>query len=52
MGSPLVRRAHNATNALHSLIYFAPETEERLVATGLEARPRRAGAAGTRRRSD
>jgi len=37
MTSPLVRRAHNATNALHSLIYFAPETEERLVATGLEA---------------
>jgi hypothetical protein len=37
MTSPLARRAHNATNALHSLIYFAPETEERLVAAGLEA---------------
>jgi len=36
MASPLARRVHNATNALHSLIYFAPETEERLVATGLE----------------
>ncbi len=36
MTSPLVRRAHNATNALHSLIYFAPEAEERLVATGLK----------------
>jgi hypothetical protein len=35
--SSLVRRAHNATNALHSLIYFAPETEEQLVAAGLEA---------------
>jgi hypothetical protein len=35
--SSLVRRAHNATNALHSLIYFAPETEERLVDAGLEA---------------
>ena len=37
MTSPLARRAHNATNALHSLVYFAPETEERLVAAGLEA---------------
>jgi hypothetical protein len=36
MASPLARRVHNATNALHSLIYFAPETEERLVATGLK----------------
>jgi hypothetical protein len=36
MPSPLARRAHNATNALHSLVYFAPETEERLAATGLE----------------
>jgi hypothetical protein len=35
--SSLVRRAHDATNALHALIYFAPETEERLVAAGLEA---------------
>ncbi len=37
MTSPLARRVHNATNALHSLIYFAPETEDRLVAAGLEA---------------
>jgi hypothetical protein len=37
MTSSLVRRAHDATNALHALIYFAPETEERLVAAGLEA---------------
>jgi hypothetical protein len=36
MASPLARRVHNATNSLHSLIYFAPETEERLVATGLK----------------
>lgn len=39
MTSPLARRVHNATNALHSLVYFAPETDERLVATGLEAGP-------------
>jgi hypothetical protein len=37
MPSSPARRAHNATNVLHSLIYFAPETEERLVAAGLEA---------------
>ena len=36
MASPLARRVHNATNALHSLIYFVPETEQRLVATGLK----------------
>lgn len=36
MASPLARRANNATNALHSLIYFAPETAERLTALGLE----------------
>ncbi len=36
MAAPLARRAHNATNALHSLIYFAPEAEQRLVATGLK----------------
>lgn len=36
MASPLARRANNATNALHSLIYFAPETEERLTTLGLE----------------
>ena len=28
MTSPLVRSAHVATNALHSLIYFVPETEQ------------------------
>ena len=37
MPSSPARRAHNATNVLHSLIYFAPETEERLVAAGLKA---------------
>src|ERR1700727_16329 len=37
MPSSPARRAHNATNVLHSLIYFAPETEERLGAAGLEA---------------
>jgi hypothetical protein len=37
MPSSPARRAHNATNVLHSLIYFAPETEEQLVAAGLEA---------------
>jgi hypothetical protein len=36
MTSPLARRVHNATNALHSLIYFAPEAEELLTAAGLE----------------
>src|SRR3984885_11089586 len=36
MTSPLVRSAHVATNALHSLIYFAPETEQQLTATGLK----------------
>jgi hypothetical protein len=36
MTSPLVRRAHNATNALHSLIYFAPEAEQQFTALGLE----------------
>jgi hypothetical protein len=36
MTSPLVRRAHNATNSLHSLIYFAPEAEEHFTALGLE----------------
>lgn len=28
-------RAHRATESLHSMIYFAPEAEERLVAAGL-----------------
>jgi hypothetical protein len=36
MTSPLVRRAHQATNSLHSLIYFAPEAEQQLTAAGLE----------------
>ncbi len=39
MASPPARRAHNATNALHSLIYFAPETEQQL--TGIGLRPGR-----------
>jgi hypothetical protein len=28
MTAPLVRQAHDATNVLHSLIYFAPEAEQ------------------------
>ena len=36
MVSSLVRSAHVATNALHSLIYFAPETEQQLTSVGLE----------------
>lgn len=36
MDLALVRRAHNATNVLHSLIYFVPETEKQLVTAGLE----------------
>jgi hypothetical protein len=36
MTSPLIRRAHNATNSLHSLIYFAPEPEAHFAALGLE----------------
>ncbi len=35
MTFPLARSAHVATNALHSLIYFAPETEEKLTGAGL-----------------
>ena len=35
MPYPLARRAHVATNALHSLIYFVPETEEQLTGAGL-----------------
>jgi hypothetical protein len=31
------RSAHNATNALHSLIYFVPETEQQLTGVGLRA---------------
>jgi hypothetical protein len=37
MAIPLTRRAHNATNSLHSLIYFAPETEQYLTGVGLKA---------------
>lgn len=33
--SDLAGPAHRATNLLHSMIYFAPEAEEQLVATGL-----------------
>jgi hypothetical protein len=36
MAYPLVRGAHVATNALHSLIYFAPETEQQLTSVGLK----------------
>jgi len=37
MASSLARSAHNATNSLHSLIYFAPETEHELTRVGLRA---------------
>jgi hypothetical protein len=37
MDSSLVRAAHAATNALHSLIYFVPETEQQLTGAGLKA---------------
>jgi hypothetical protein len=37
MTSPLVRQAQDATNVLHSLIYFAPEAEQQFTAIGLEA---------------
>ena len=33
--SELAGRAHRATDSLHSMIYFAPEAEEQLVAAGL-----------------
>ena len=36
MPYPRVRSAHAATNALHSLIYFAPETEHQFTRVGLE----------------
>jgi hypothetical protein len=36
MTFPLVRSAHVATNALHSLIYFVPETEQQLTSAGLK----------------
>jgi hypothetical protein len=35
MTLPLARRVHVATNALHSLIYFVPETEQQLTGVGL-----------------
>jgi hypothetical protein len=37
MASSLARSAHNATNSLHSLVYFAPETERELTGVGLRA---------------
>ena len=36
MTAPLVRQAHDATNVLHALIYFAPEAEQHFTAAGLE----------------
>jgi hypothetical protein len=36
MTFPLARSAHVATNALHSLSYFAPETEQQLTSVGLK----------------
>jgi hypothetical protein len=36
MDTAVVRRAHNATNVLHSFIYFAPEAEEHFTGAGLE----------------
>ena len=36
MSLPAGPRAHVATNALHSLIYFAPETEQQLTSVGLK----------------
>jgi hypothetical protein len=37
MAFSLARSAHNATNSLHSLIYFVPETEQQLTGLGLRA---------------
>jgi hypothetical protein len=37
MAFSLARSAHNATNSLHSLIYFVPETEQYLTSVGLRA---------------
>jgi hypothetical protein len=37
MAFSLVRSAFNATNSLHSLIYFVPETEQQLTGVGLRA---------------
>jgi hypothetical protein len=36
MAFSLARSAHNATNVLHSLIYFAPEAEQQFTAVGLK----------------
>jgi hypothetical protein len=36
MTSSLIRSVHVATNALHSLIYFAPEAEQQLTSAGLK----------------
>jgi hypothetical protein len=36
MAFSLARNAHNATNVLHSLIYFAPEAEQQFTAVGLK----------------
>jgi hypothetical protein len=36
MALPVARRAHDATTVLHSLIYFAPETEQQLTGAGLK----------------
>jgi len=37
MAFSLARSAHNATNSLHSLIYFVPETDQQLTGVGLRA---------------
>jgi hypothetical protein len=37
MAFSLARSAHNATNSVHSLIYFAPELDEQLTKVGLRA---------------
>jgi hypothetical protein len=36
MTNALARAAHTATNSLHALIYFVPETEQQLTGTGLK----------------
>jgi helix-turn-helix protein len=36
MSFPPARAAHTATNSLHSMIYFVPETEQRLTGAGLK----------------
>jgi hypothetical protein len=37
MAFSVARSAHNATNSLHSLVYFVPETEQQLTSVGLRA---------------